>query len=151
SDPFTDTPRGGRKPPESFRADERPAPDLRGAQDARSAQDSRGTQDSRGAPEWLSRPSAGPARDGYAPAPAPRYADPAPYQDQYPDDERAGSGREPQGEHDEAYAEDGYQQEAEGTRREYHPDGRYHVAPPPPDYENDGYYEDGHMPPSEED
>src|SRR6478672_11338389 len=87
SDPFTDAPRGGRKPPESFRADDRPAPDPRGAPDPRDA------------PEWLPRPSAASGRDDYAPAPAPRYADPARYQDQYQDDERAESA--PRDPHDE--------------------------------------------------
>ena len=139
SDPFTDAPRSARRPPESFRADDRPAPDSRAAPDPRVA------------PEWLSRPSAASGRDDYAPAPAPRYADPARYQDQYQDDERAERApHDPQDEHGEAYADDGYRDEAESARREYHPDGRYHVAPPPPDYDHDGYYEDGHMPPSEE-
>src|SRR5438105_15624753 len=47
SDPFTDPNRQERKPPASFRADDRPAPDMRAA------------------PEWLSRPSSPPARDDY--------------------------------------------------------------------------------------
>src|SRR5947208_2103789 len=73
SDPFTDAPRGGRKPPESFRADERPAPETRAASDPR------------GTPEWMSRPSAAPARDDYASAP--RYADPAHDQEQHEHDQ----------------------------------------------------------------
>ncbi len=90
-DPFSDSPGRGRKPPSSFRADDRPAPDSRAAPDMRAA------------PEWLSRPSAPPAQ---------RYAEPPRYQDQY-DADRA----QPAQDH-EAYADyqDGEQGDDQGQR-----------------------------------
>src|SRR5258708_31769458 len=53
SDPFTDANRQERKPPDRFRADDRPAPDMRAA------------------PEWLSRPTSAPPRPDYDAQPSP--------------------------------------------------------------------------------
>jgi hypothetical protein len=130
SDPFTDTPRGTRKPPDSLRAGDRAAPELRA------------TPDQRATPEWLSRPSTAPAGDDYDPRPAPRHADDARYQDD-PHDHAEHQDHED-------YAGDYPDEHADAQN--YQHDDRYRVAPPPPvDYDNDGYYtEDGHMPPEGE-
>lgn len=137
-DPFTDSQGRGRKPPSNFRADDRPAPDMRAA------------------PEWLSRPSAPPAPS------AQRYSEPPRYQDQYDDAQPAqehyadyqdgGQG----GYQDQAYQAQAYQgqeyQQGQGYRDQAYPaDDRYRVTPPPPADYDDGYYaEDGHMPPNGE-
>jgi hypothetical protein len=129
SDPFTDTQRPERKPLDSLRAGDRPAPD------------------SRAAPEWLSRPSSTPAHDDYDAQPAPRYADPEPrYQD---DDRDDGAVHQDHA----SYTASGYPDEPQAAPAQaYQADNRYRVAPPPPvDYDDDGYYaEDGHMPPQGE-
>ena len=136
SDPFTDTSRSARKPADGLRADDRPAPDFRATPDKRAA------SDMRGAPEWLSRPSAAPARENYDPPPALRYADEQRYHDDPHDDAAAHQD-------DQAYAADYPDEHADA--QDYRHDDRYRVAPPPPvDYDNDGYYEDGHMPPEGE-
>src|SRR5258708_7260281 len=116
SDPFTDANRQERKPPDSFRADDRPAPDTRAA------------------PEWLSRPSPAPARDEYAPQPAPRYADQAPPHQ----DEGRDAGAEPH-QDDESYAASRrYPDETDGAPAQpYRADNRYRVSPPPADYDDD--------------
>jgi hypothetical protein len=136
NDPFNDISRRGaaRKPLDTFRADDRPAP------------------------EWLARPASSHDRDddferqhaGYA-APTPRadHHDAAAY---YPpaDDHRPAAGDFA---HDGQYAAHDRHTEQNLAAHEphadpYQGDDRYRVALPSHEYEGDSYYaEDGHMPP----
>ena len=127
SDPFNDlSKRAPRKPFDSVRNDDRPAP------------------------EWLARPASSPEQD-YDEPHAPRQAygaehDRAPEHPEYQTDYRAHVA--PGGHADDRhYAEhDDYASEHEGA--EQHGDDRYRVALPSGQYEGDGYYaEDGHLPP----
>lgn len=136
NDPFHDVPprSAGRKPLDSVRADNDPAPD------------------------WLSRPAPHESeydsqpqmqRANYAP---PSYRDepaydPAHYEsahyDPARDDGRAQHGYDAQQPHDQQYASDQYSEAYQG-------DERYRVAPPVGDYEPESYYDDSHMPPEGE-
>jgi cell division protein FtsN len=125
SDPFAD---GARKPQPSLRADQRVAP------------------------EWLSRQPS----DDYDDPHAPQGGYPAAHRDERYDD---GAAYAAQDHHPHAghFAESGHEADPHGEpahddTRGYQPDQRYRVAPPPPEEYEDSYYaDDGHMPPQGED
>jgi sporulation related protein len=126
SDPYTDLQGRARKPLDGLGAGERPVPELRAT------------------PEWLPRPSA-------PPAPPPQSYNEPHYDDRYQDD-RA---HDPQGHdayageyHDDAGDNQGHYPAQAYPAQAYQADDRYRVTPPPPADYDDGYYaEDGHMPP----
>lgn len=122
NDPFTDlSKRSARKPFDSVRNDDRPAP------------------------EWLSRPaSAEPEYD--EPHAAPEFQEP-PQADYRPHAAPGFAGTERYDQHDRYAVHEG----AEHADAGYQHDDRYRVSPPSGEYEGDGYYaEDGHMPPQGE-
>lgn len=143
NDPFNDISRRGaaRKPFDSFKADDRPAP------------------------EWLARPASS-QDDDYADQPAPPRAsyqapyreeshepaahyDAPPERDYRPQPVVPAFAHETQHAHDTHAAPDysAHDQHADP----YQADDRYRVALPSGDYEGDGYYaEDGHLPPQGE-
>jgi hypothetical protein len=168
SDPFADGARAGaRKPLDSFRADDRPAP------------------------EWLARPAAAVEDNEYDSRPAPRdayaaggYADQhestAPYQahedyrphgaadssaaggflaeDRYQrEQDHAGQNyagedyADKESDANGAAADDAYGEHDGAHAQDSRGDDRYRVSPPPPgDYEDSYYADDGHMPPNGE-
>jgi hypothetical protein len=145
NDPFNDISKRGaaRKPIESFKADDRPAP------------------------EWLARPASS-QDDDYADQPAGPRAnyDAEPYRADHPEaaahyDAPAEQDYRPQAAARDVAHESQYAAHEPHAGRDfaahdqhaepYQPDDRYRVALPSGDYEGDGYYaEDGHMPPQGE-
>ena len=120
-----------------------PFSDLRGR---RASLSSDAAHDVRPAPEWLARATSRPEQDGYADASYPASSYNAPYSAQaepYARDDRYA----PDQHSDPAYAENAYQ----GAETDPVADDRYGVTPPASDYDADGYYDDGHLPPRGDD
>ena len=132
-----------------------PFSDLRGR---RASVSPSADHDPRPAPEWLARATSRLEQDGYADTPYPASYN-APYsaqsseyrpEDYAPSDDHYRAPADPyaQEQHaDPAYAEDAYQ----GAESDPVADDRYRVAPPASDYDADGYYDDGHLPPRGDD
>ena len=117
--------------------------------------------DVRPAPEWLARASSAhrdepePERDGYAPAPYSPYdtsfraaAEEQP--DAYAASDEQYRAAEAEQDH---YAHDRYApaEYADGAEADPAADNPYRVTPPAADYDGDGYYDDGHLPPRADD